>query len=103
MLLAGAHHDGNNVINAMLCANDRSFRLRDLRHGVECQCIAPIGLAQGTEPERRDVEQLHANVIECAAIAGFQFEFDIDHRLSVLVRLECSLVEGDFDLGAVKC
>ena len=103
VLLARAHDHGNDIVNAMFRTNGRVFRLRNLRHGVECQCIAPIGFAQGAELERREVEQLQADVVERAAIAEFQFEFDLDQRLSVLARLDRSLVEGNVDLGSVKC
>jgi hypothetical protein len=86
----------------MLCADRGSLRLHHLRDGVECQRIAAIGLAQGTEPQRRDVEQLHADVVERAAVAEFQLELDLDQRLSVLARLDRSLVEGDLDLGPIE-
>jgi hypothetical protein len=103
MLLAGAHDDGDDVVDAVLRTDGRSFGFHHLRHGVECQRIALVGLAQRADPQRRDVEQLDADVVERARIAGLQLELDLGERLALLACLDRSLVEGDFDLRAAEC
>jgi hypothetical protein len=101
MLLAGAHENRDDVIDAMLRPDGRSLGFRRPRHGVERQRVAVVGLAQRTDPQRRDVEQRDADVVERAGIVGLQRQLDLDERRSLLARLDRSLVEGDLDLRAV--
>ncbi len=76
MLLEGTHENGDHVVGAMLRADARSFGLRRRRHGVEGQRIALVGLGQRPDPQRRDVEQRHADVAEHARVAGLELQLD---------------------------